>query len=442
MIGGRASVVRTNASSTVRRTRYRHVVCTRTLARVMSPSHADSLNRMHTKVRRDEGFAKAKAKAQVQADALKTAASGADAGARGDAMELDEAPAASAGGKGAGVGVVKQEEGSGQGEEDMVIGEDEDDLELSRSLARARKAMLDKKKTMVQLDVGRIKEEREARVKVEEEDDELQSKSGGMVLTTTMEFCNNLKALEGQKKPVARTNPHVKPERKVQDTEEQEVGRRAVPASSSKPGKWESKNMLEDEEEMQEADAEDWKKNFMSDEEDETATAAPAGGALEKEALASGSMADALRLMRQKGYKKETLALAGRTHDERDVNEGGGHWADKLNEQQMRSLGIAGAGKKDIVISRLDEFGREMTTKEAWRHLNHNFHGKKPGARKVEKRKRQFEEEVRLKKMNVGDQAVDQMKKVHSLQEKAGTSHVVLSAGGGIIQNTAHLLRK
>ena len=83
-----------------------------------------------------------------------------------------------------------------------------------------------------------------------------------------------------------------------------------------------------------------------------------------------------------------------------------------------------------------------MTTKEAWRHLNHNFHGKKPGARKVEKRKRQFEEEVRLKKMNVGDQAVDQMKKVHSLQEKAGTSHVVLSAGGGIIQNTAHLLRK
>ena len=106
--------------------------------------------------------------------------------------------------------------------------------------------MLDKKKTMVQLDVGRIKEEREARVKVEEEDDELQSKSGGMVLTTTMEFCNNLKALEGQKKPVARTNPHVKPERKVQDTEEQEVGRRAAPASSSsKPGKWESKNRAE-----------------------------------------------------------------------------------------------------------------------------------------------------------------------------------------------------
>ena len=31
----------------------------------------------------------------------------------------------------------------------------------------------------------------------------------------------------------------------------------------------------------------------------------------------------------------------------------------KLNEQQMQSLGIAGAGHKDIVISRLDEFGRK-----------------------------------------------------------------------------------
>jgi U4/U6.U5 tri-snRNP-associated protein 1 len=32
-----------------------------------------------------------------------------------------------------------------------------------------------------------------------------------------------------------------------------------------------------------------------------------------------------------------------------------------------------------MVKQRLDEFGRPMTTKEAWRHLNHNFHGKRPG---------------------------------------------------------------
>jgi hypothetical protein len=53
----------------------------------------------------------------------------------------------------------------------------------------------------------------------------------------------------------------------------------------------------------------------------------------------------------------------------------------------------------------------QMTTKEAWRKLNHNFHGKKPGAKKVEKRRKQFEEEMRLKKINAGEQSVEQMQK-------------------------------
>ena len=41
---------------------------------------------------------------------------------------------------------------------------------------------------------------------------------------------------------------------------------------------------------------------------------APAGGALEGEAMASGSMADALRLMRQKGYKKVRAHTHAHTH--------------------------------------------------------------------------------------------------------------------------------
>jgi len=47
------------------------------------------------------------------------------------------------------------------------------------------------------------------------------------------------------------------------------------------------------------------------------------------------SFADALRLMRQKGYKKEVATVSGRVNDERDVNEGVPHWADKINDQQV-----------------------------------------------------------------------------------------------------------
>ena len=34
------------------------------------------------------------------------------------------------------------------------------------------------------------------------------------------------------------------------------------------------------------------------------------------------------------------------------------------------------------------------------------------------------------------------LSQVHNLQEKAGSSHVVLAAGGGMIQTTSQLLRK
>ena len=48
------------------------------------------------------------------------------------------------------------------------------------------------KKKMGQLDVTKIKKEREMGVVKEEEEEELKSKTGGMVFTTTMEFCRNL----------------------------------------------------------------------------------------------------------------------------------------------------------------------------------------------------------------------------------------------------------
>ena len=38
----------------------------------------------------------------------------------------------------------------------------------------------------------------------------------------------------------------------------------------------------------------------------------------------------------------------------------------------------------DIELSYKDEFGREMTKKEAFRSLSHTFHGRKPGKKKQE----------------------------------------------------------
>jgi len=54
---------------------------------------------------------------------------------------------------------------------------------------------------------------------------------------------------------------------------------------------------------------------------------APGGGGLDSEALAGRSISDALRLMREKGLKKESLA--GRTKDHRG-EDAVPQWAEKV----------------------------------------------------------------------------------------------------------------
>ncbi|XP_023642720.1 SART-1 family protein DOT2 [Capsella rubella] len=49
-------------------------------------------------------------------------------------------------------------------------------------------------------------------------------------------------------------------------------------------------------------------------------------------------------------------------------------------------------GFKDIQIQRVDKWGRTLNQKEAYRALCHGFHGKQPGKRKQEKRKKKLED--------------------------------------------------
>ena len=53
----------------------------------------------------------------------------------------------------------------------------------------------------------------------------------------------------------------------------------------------------------------------------------------------------------------------------------------------------------EIRIERRDEYGRIMTPKEAFRVLSHKLHGKGPGKRAQEKRKKLHEEESRSKQL-------------------------------------------
>ncbi|GAC94640.1 hypothetical protein PHSY_002213 [Pseudozyma hubeiensis SY62] len=85
--------------------------------------------------------------------------------------------------------------------------------------------------------------------------------------------------------------------------------------------------------------------------------------------------------------------------------------------------------KPDVEIKYHDEFGRDLDQKEAWKHLSHVFHGKKPGTKKQEKRLRKIEEEQKRERMAAGDTPMGMGKAFRERSERMGKSGMVLSVG-------------
>jgi U4/U6.U5 tri-snRNP-associated protein 1 len=59
--------------------------------------------------------------------------------------------------------------------------------------------------------------------------------------------------------------------------------------------------------------------------------------------------------------------------------------------------------KPDVQLKYIDEFGRQMNQKEAFKHLSHQFHGKGSGKMKTEKRLKKIEEEKKREAMSALD---------------------------------------
>ena len=85
--------------------------------------------------------------------------------------------------------------------------------------------------------------------------------------------------------------------------------------------------------------------------------------------------------------------------------------------------------KPDVNIVYYDEFGRELTPKEAWKALSHKFHGKGSGKMKTEKRLKKIAEERKKEAMASGDTPLSMNQAFQVRQEKAGKAHFVLSVG-------------
>uniref|UniRef100_A0A6Q2XUD5 Spliceosome associated factor 1, recruiter of U4/U6.U5 tri-snRNP n=1 Tax=Esox lucius TaxID=8010 RepID=A0A6Q2XUD5_ESOLU len=88
------------------------------------------------------------------------------------------------------------------------------------------------------------------------------------------------------------------------------------------------------------------------------------------------------------------------------------------------------AYKPDVKIEYVDESGRKLTPKEAFRQLSHRFHGKGSGKMKTERRMKKLEEEALLKKMSSSDTPLGTVALLQEKQKSQKTPYIVLSGSG------------
>ncbi|OEL15977.1 SART-1 family protein DOT2 [Dichanthelium oligosanthes] len=121
-------------------------------------------------------------------------------------------------------------------------------------------------------------------------------------------------------------------------------------------------------------------------------------------------LAGALKILKERGSLNEGTDWGGRTTD----------------KKKSKLVGVED-GPKDIRIERMDEFGRVMTPKEAFRDLSHKFHGKGPGKMKQEKRQKKYHDEMKTKRMKSSDTPLMAAEKMREAQARNQTPYLILS---------------
>ncbi|KAL2040792.1 hypothetical protein N7G274_006250 [Stereocaulon virgatum] len=287
---------------------------------------------------------------------------------------------------------------------------DDDDLQVS--LAAQRRAALKKRKRTKPEDIARQLREEASAFGTEEES---KSEEGGMVIDETTEFVANLQRSREEEKERAQTvkpggETPLKRETSLDDEEDVNMDR--------------SYNDIEDGEEL--------------GARIKRATSTPilpdmTGTGLEEEATLNNGLGATLSMLSQRGLIKQNteqdinalhrqrdrfltekqkreaaVEAKARQQRERDRNTGKldrmsqrereeyarqeNKMRDQMESRQMTDI-FNREYKPDVQLKYVDEYGRSMKQKEAFKHLSHQFHGKGSGKQKTEKHLKKIEDE-------------------------------------------------
>jgi U4/U6.U5 tri-snRNP-associated protein 1 len=288
-----------------------------------------------------------------------------------------------------------------------------DDDDLQASLAIQRRAALKKRKKTKPEDIARQLREEAATLGAE---DGTLPEEGGLVIDETTEFVANLQRSKEEEKTrpqISRPRSHTPMEK---DASPGEGGEDVDMDRSYKD--------LEDDEDLSAR---------LKRDTSTPATPGMTGTGLEEEATLNHGLGATLSMLSQRGLIKQNteqdinalhrqrdrfltekqkreaaVEAKARAQRERDRNTGKldrmsarerEEYARRENESraQMESRQMTDIFnreyKPDVQLKYVDEFGRSMNQREAFKHLSHQFHGKGSGKQKTEKHLKKIEDD-------------------------------------------------
>ena len=257
--------------------------------------------------------------------------------------------------------------------------------------------------------------------------------SSNIILNQTSEFCRSLGATRSYEGTGLGESVH-------QDIRDFEDSLTSIRGSHHRKGK-KHKNRDSDDEDMDTLDFYKGQPVSSDDGEDDKDNVI-----LDAEPNLQSGIANAIRLATNKGYwemedrankssklkhleaKNYTIEDKG---DDRHSRRGGGgdrYGGSSQPFQEKKEY------KPNVKLEYIDDDGRMLNQKEAFRHLSHKFHGKGSGKLKTEKRVKKHQEDSLMRNMSSTDTPLNTAEKLRQRQKEAATPYVILS--GNKVQAT------
>lgn len=297
-----------------------------------------------------------------------------------------------------------------------ALEEDEAEQELQKQLEKGRKL-----RQMQQLkDSGEKVVEIVKRLETgrgQEDDEELERK-GAIVFNATSEFCRTLGEI-----PTYGLAGNREDQEELMDFER--VDERSAEGGCDSEGE---ENL-------------GWSTVNLDEEKQQQDFSASSTTILDEEPIVNRGLGAALMLCQNKGLLETTVQKVARVKAPKTLPSAVYCIEDKMaiDDKYSRREEYRGftqdfkekdGYKPDVKIEYVDETGRKLTPKEAFRQLSHRFHGKGSGKMKTERRMKKLDEEALLKKMSSSDTPLGTVALLQEKQKAQKTPYIVLSGSG------------